>query len=68
MAYCPLCDPSTTMHVSVISVFAFLALIFVIFRLWARTIKKVRLELNDYLCIGGLVYTPIPGNSYSKLT
>ncbi|CAD6588525.1 MAG: hypothetical protein ASARMPREDX12_003359 [Alectoria sarmentosa] len=45
------------MHVSVISIFAFLALIFVIFRLWARTIKKVRLELNDFLCIGGLVLT-----------
>ena len=46
------------MHVSVVSVFAFLALLSVIFRLWARRIKSVRLELNDYLCMGGLVYSP----------
>lgn len=57
MADCPTCDPSKTMHVSVISGFAILALIFVILRLWARRIKTVRLELNDYLCVGGLVYT-----------
>lgn len=68
MADCPLCDQSTIMHVSVISVSAFVALIFVVFRLWARMIKKVRVELNDYLCIGGLVHTPIPSDSYSKIT
>lgn len=44
------------MNVSVISVFAFLALVSVILRLWARKIKTIGLELNDYLCIGGLVY------------
>lgn len=43
------------MHVSVISVFAFLALVAMVFRLWARMIKSINLQLNDYLCIGGLV-------------
>lgn len=61
MADCPTCDPSKATHVSVVTVFGFLALISVIFRLWARMIKRVRLELNDYLCIGGLVlYTHYP--------
>ncbi|KAF6220389.1 hypothetical protein HO133_003521 [Letharia lupina] len=57
MADCATCDPSKIMHVSVISVFAFLALMSLIFRLWARMIKRNRLEWNDYLCVGGLVFT-----------
>lgn len=56
MADCATCDPSKIMHVSVISVFAFLALMSLIFRLWARMIKRNRLEWNDYLCVGGLVF------------
>lgn len=46
------------MHVSVVSVFAFLALVAFIFRVWARAIKKNRLELSDYLCFGSLVNDP----------
>ncbi|CAF9935153.1 hypothetical protein IMSHALPRED_010126 [Imshaugia aleurites] len=57
MADCLNCDPSKIMHVSVVSVTAFLALISVIFRIWARMIKTMRFELNDYLCVGGLVFT-----------
>lgn len=56
MADCTGCDQSKVMHVAVVSVFAFVALVSVIFRLWARSIKSVRLELNDYLCIGGLIF------------
>ena len=44
------------MHVAVVSVFAFIALISAILRVWARKIKKTRLELSDYLCLGGLVH------------
>ena len=49
------------MHVSVVSVFAFLALVAFILRVWARVIKKNRLELSDYLCFGGLVNAPLRG-------
>ena len=43
------------MHVCVISAFSFAALVFVILRLYARKIHMIKLELNDYLCIIGLV-------------
>ena len=43
------------MHISVVSVFAFLALIAVIFRFWARMIKSLKFQLDDYLCVVGLV-------------
>ena len=59
MAHCSTsatCDSAKTMHVSVLSVFAFLALVSVIFRLWARRIKKIRLEMSDYLCFAGFVH------------
>ena len=59
MADCTTCDASKVMHISVVSVFAFLALISVIFRFWARMIKSVKFQLNDYLCFGGLVRYPI---------
>lgn len=55
MADCTTCESAKAMHVSVISVFAFLALVAVILRLWARMIKSIKFQLNDYLCIGGLV-------------
>ena len=45
------------MHVCVLSAFSFAALISVLFRLCARKIQMIRLELNDYLCIAGLVCT-----------
>ena len=55
MADCFVCDFARVMHVSVLSAFSFFALVSVVFRLWARRIQKVKLELNDYLCIVGLV-------------
>ena len=63
MADCTSCDSSKVMHISVVSVFAFCALISVIFRFWARMIKSVKFQLNDYLCLGGLV-RPSPQTSY----
>ncbi|KAM0804931.1 hypothetical protein BDR22DRAFT_885025 [Usnea florida] len=44
------------MHVAVLSVFSFLALLAVIFRLWARKIQRNVWEANDYLVIVGLVW------------
>ena len=43
------------MHVAVLSVFSFLALVAVIFRLWGRKIQRNVWEANDYLVIVGLV-------------
>lgn len=43
------------MHVCVLSAFSFTALVSVISRLCARKIRKIELELDDYLCIVGLV-------------
>ena len=48
-------DPTRIMHVAVISVFSFIALLAVIFRLWARKLSKNIWEANDYLIILGLV-------------
>lgn len=48
-------DPTRVMHVAVLSVFSFLALVAVIFRLWARKIQKNTWEANDYLIIVGSV-------------
>lgn len=48
-------DPTRVMHVAVLSVFSFLALFAVIFRLWARKIQRNVWEANDYLVIVGLV-------------
>ena len=48
-------DPTRIMHVAVLSVFSFIALVAVIFRLWARKLSKNIWEANDYLIIVGLV-------------
>ena len=48
-------DTTRIMHVAVISVFSFIALLAVIFRLWARRLSKNIWEANDYLIIVGLV-------------
>ena len=48
-------DPTRVTHVVVLSVFSFLAIIAVIFRLWARKIQRNTWEANDYLVIVGLV-------------
>ena len=48
-------DPTRIMHVAIISVFCFFALVAVIFRLWARKLSKNLWEANDYLIIVGLV-------------
>lgn len=48
-------DPTRVMHVVILSVFSFLALVAVIFRLWARKILHNTWEANDYLIIVGLV-------------
>lgn len=48
-------DSTRVMHVAVLSVFSFLALVAVIFRLWARKIQRNKWETNDYLVIVGLV-------------
>ena len=55
MTDCFTCDFVRLMHVSVLSAFSFLALVSVVLRLCARKIQRVKLELNDYLCIVGLV-------------
>ena len=49
-------DPTRVMHVVVLAVFSFLALLAVIFRLWARKIQRHTWETNDYLVIVGLVW------------
>ena len=49
-------DSSRVLHVVVMTVFSFLALVAVLFRIWARRIQRSRVELNDYLCIVGLVW------------
>ena len=43
------------MPVAVLSVFSFIALLAVIFRLWARKLGNIIWEANDYLIIVGLV-------------
>ena len=48
-------DPTRIMHVAVLSVFSFIALLAVILRLWARKLSKNVWEANDYLIILGLV-------------
>ena len=55
-------DPTRVMHVAVLSVFCFFALVAVIFRLWARRVQRARWEVNDYLCIVALV---IPARRWS---
>ena len=55
-------DPTRVMHVVILSVFSFLALIAVIFRLWARKIQKKVWEANDHLIIFGLVGVAPDGN------
>ncbi|CAF9933487.1 MAG: hypothetical protein ALECFALPRED_005609 [Alectoria fallacina] len=57
MANCFTCDSTPVMHVCVLSAFSFATLLSVIFRFCARRIQRIRLELNDYLCIVGLVFT-----------
>ena len=48
-------DPTRVMHVAVLSVFSFVALVAVVLRLWARKLNKNVWEANDYLVIVGLV-------------
>ena len=48
-------DPTRVVHVAILSVFSFLALVAVILRLWARKIQRHKWEANDYLIIVGLV-------------
>ena len=55
MADCFTCDSTRVMHVCVLSAFTFATLLSVLFRFCARRIQRIRLELNDYLCILGLV-------------
>ena len=55
MVSCSACDETTIIEVSVLSVFSFVALAFVILRLGSRSIKRAGLEANDSLCIAGLV-------------
>jgi hypothetical protein len=55
MAPCVDCDSASIMHICVMSVFAFIAIVSVIMRLVARKIQRTRIELNDYLCVLALV-------------
>ena len=48
-------DSTRVAHVVILTCFCFIALVAVVFRLWARKIQRSRLEMNDYLCIVGLV-------------
>lgn len=48
-------DPTRVTHVIILSVFSVLALVAVIFRLWARKIQRHIWELSDYLIIVALV-------------
>lgn len=48
-------DPTRIMHIIVLSIFSFLAVVAVVFRLWARKIQRNIWELSDYLVIVGLV-------------
>lgn len=50
-------------HAAIIAVFCGLASVAVIFRLWARRIQKMSLELNDYLIVFGLVSATLPSTS-----
>ena len=59
-------DPARVMHVVVISVFSFLALVAVIFRLWARAIPEPAWGTNDYLIVVGLVGV-VPISKRNKL-
>ena len=59
-------DYTRLMHVVVLSIFSFLALVAVIFRLWSRKIQRMRGGLNDCLCTIGFVrsvstYNPCSG-------
>ena len=49
-------------HVVIISVFSGLATVTVGLRLWARKMKNMSLELNDYLIILGLVRATLFGD------
>lgn len=57
MADCITCDSARVTHVCVLSAFSLAALVFVILRLCARRIQTIKSELNDYLCIVGLVWS-----------
>ena len=57
MEDCFTCDSTRVIHFGVLTAFSFAAFISVLFRLCARKIQMIRLELNDYLCIVGLVCT-----------
>jgi len=48
-------DPTRVTHIIILSIFSFLALIAVIFRLWAGKIQRRIWELSDYLIVVGLV-------------
>lgn len=55
IANCFRCDSMRVMDVWVLSTFSFVAAVSVISRLCARKIRKIKLKLDDYLCIVGLV-------------
>ena len=60
MVSCSACDETTIIEVSVLSVFSFVALAFMILRLGSRSIKRAGLEANDLICIAGLVTLSTP--------
>ena len=55
MASCISCDSATVLHIPVMSVFTFIAIVSVIMRVVARKSQRTSIELNDYLCIFALV-------------
>ena len=52
-------DSARVAHVVVVAVFSFFAILALILRLWARKIKRVALDLSDYLLVVGLVWTAL---------
>ena len=48
-------DSARVAHVVIITIFSFLALLAVIFRLWARKIQRHTWDVSDYLIIVGFV-------------
>ena len=63
MADCFTCDSERVMRVCVMSTFSFAALVSVVLRLYARRVQTMKLELNDYLSIVGLVcFRPLKGS------
>lgn len=53
-------DYLRTPHGIVVLVFSAVATLAVALRIWARRIQKLRLELNDYCVVAGLVSKTLP--------